>query len=423
VSQTDRQYDVLVWGATGFAGGLVAEHLVDHYDPADLALALGGRSEDRLAGVADDLHGRREAWDDIPLVVGDATDGERLHEIAGQTDVVCTTVGPYTSYGTPLVEACANTGTDYCDLTGEVTWIREIVDRFHETAVETDARIVNSCGFDSIPADLGTALVQEYAREEFGEPCEEVRIYLEDGSGGVSGGTLASGAEVFAVAAEDSEARRTLANPYALAPDGEREGVDSGAQNRPRQDPFRADWTGPSPMAVVNERVVRRSNALLDYPYGRQFRCGEVIPTGDGVGGAVAAAGVSVGLGLFAGAMSVGPIRRGLRRYVFPDPGEGPSREQIENGRFTVRVLGRGRNADGEFLVESEIGADRDPGYGATAKMLGESAVSLSDEDAPSPLSGGILTPASGIGTGLAERLRAVGMTAEVGERESGDGV
>jgi short subunit dehydrogenase-like uncharacterized protein len=414
VTQHSRDHDLLVWGATGVAGRLVAEYLTDQYTPDELELALGGRSEQRLGSLADELCADSEAWEEIPLVIGDATDGDRLREIARETAVVCTTVGPYTAYGTPMVEACVEAGTDYCDLTGEVTWVREMIDRYHEAAVDAGARIVHSCGFDSVPADLGTALVQSVAVEEHGAACDVLRIYLEDARGGVSGGTLASGVELFAAAESDPLARETLRNPYALAPPGERDGVDTGTQRRPRRDALRGEWTAPSPMALVNERVVRRSNAVLDYPWGREFRCRELIPTGSGLVGATAAAGVTAGLGLATAALSVGPLRRALERFVFPDPGEGPTRDQIENGYFTIRLLGRGTNADGRFVVEGEIGADLDPGYGATARMLGESALCLVREEVESPLEGGVLTPASGIGVPLADRLRTAGLTVEV---------
>jgi len=415
VSSTDRQYDIVVWGATGVAGRLVAEHLVERYDPGSLDIALGGRNERRLRRLADDLlEGSDRA--ELPVVLGDATDPESLRALAEATRVVCTTVGPYTEYGTPLVEACVEAGTDYCDLTGEVTWAREMIDRYHEDAVDAGARIVHSCGYDSVPADLGTELVQSFARERFDRPCELVRIYAEAASGGVSGGTLASAAAMFEAASRDPVARETLQNPYSLAPRGERSGVDPGQQRLPRRDPLRPLWTAPSPMAAVNERVVRRSNALLGYPWGRELRVSEVVPTGPGVAGAATAGAVAAGLGLGALAMSVGPVREALRRYAFPAPGEGPTRAQTEAGYFTVRVLGRGTARDGPFVVESEIGADRDPGYGATARMLGEAAVCLARGEVDSPLSGGVLTPASGIGEPLADRLREAGLTVRVGE-------
>ena len=416
MSDTDRTYDVVVWGATGVAGRFAAEYLTERYGPDELALAIGGRDREKLDALAADLAGRSDARDDVPVVVGDATDAESLRAIAEDARVVCTTVGPYTRLGSPLVEACVETGTDYCDLTGEVNWVRESIDRFHDAAVENGARIVHSCGFDSVPADLGTLLVQSYAAETYGAPCETVRIYLDGGSGSVSGGTLASFGELFEAAATDPLARETLRNPYSLAPRGERSGVDPGEQRGPRRDALRGEWTAPSPMAAVNERVVRRSNALLGYPWGREFRCTEVVPTGTGLRGAATAGAVAGGLGLFTAAMSVGPIRSALRRYVFPDPGEGPTREEAEAGSFLIRLLGRGTGADGPFTVEAEFGADRDPGYGATARMLGESAVSLARGEVDSPFEGGVLTPASGIGLPLAERLREVGFTASVDE-------
>ncbi len=413
---TDRDYDLVVWGATGVAGGFVAEYLTEQYTPDALSVALGGRNPDGLRSLAADLAARSDQWDDLPVVVGDATDPDSLRDIARSTRVVCTTVGPYTTYGTPLVEACVSAETDYCDLTGEINWVRETIDRYHDDAVDARTRIVHSCGFDSVPADIGTLLVQSFAAEEFDAPCEMVRIYLDGGSGGVSGGTLASAAELFEAASTDPVVRQTLRNPYSLAPPGERDGVDTGTQRGPRNDRLRSVWTAPSPMAPVNERVVRRSNALLGYPWGREFRCTEVVNTGPGLRGAAGASLVAGGLGLFTAAMSLDPVRSGLRRFVFPDPGEGPTREQTETGHFSVRVLGRGTATDGPFTVEAVIAADRDPGYGATARMLGEAAVCLVRDDTASPLDGGVLTPASGIGDPLADRLRTAGFTATVGE-------
>jgi short subunit dehydrogenase-like uncharacterized protein len=417
VSDRDRPYDIVVWGATGVAGRLLAEYLTEQYPPEDLSLAIGGRDAERLAAVEADLCEGAE-WDEVPVVLGDATDPESLRAMARDTHVVATTVGPYTKYGTPLVEACIEMETDYCDLTGEVNWVRETVDRFHDKAVEAGTRIVHSCGFDSVPADIGTLLVQSYATETYGTPCSEVRIHVESASGGVSGGTLASFVELFEAASDDPEVRETLRNPYSLAPPGEREGVDRGQQRLARKDRLTGEWTAPSPMAPVNERIVRRSNALLGYPYGREFRCSEVIPTGRSLLGAATSSAVAGGLGLFSAAMTVSPVRSGLQRFVFPDPGEGPSERQIENGHFSIRVVGQGAGTDGPFTVEAEFGADRDPGYGGTARMLGESAMCLLLGETDTPLSGGVLTPASGIGLPLAERLRAVGFTARVGERE-----
>ncbi len=418
VSQTDQTYDIVIWGATGIAGNLVAEYLTEQYTPNDLSLALGGRNESKLDRVESTLVKRRADWDEIPIALGDATDAESLRPIVKDTQVICTTVGPYTSYGTPLVKECVAAGTDYCDLTGEINWVREMIDRYHDDAVEAGARIIHSCGFDSIPTDIGTLLVQSFGMETYDTPCDIVRVYLEESRGGVSGGTLASFAEVFQAASEDPLVQQTLRNPYSLAPQGERDGVDPGAQTSVKNDPLRAEWTAPSPMAMINERVVRRSNALLGYPWGSEFECTEVMPMGDGISGLLQAGAISAGLGLATAGLSFGPTRQGLRQFVFPDPGEGPSREMIEEGYFTVRVLGRGTADRGSFVVESEISADRDPGYGATSRMLSEAAMCLLREETDSPLTGGILTPASGIGKPLADRLRKAGFTIEVGQSE-----
>ncbi|ERG97073.1 trans-acting enoyl reductase family protein [Haloquadratum walsbyi] len=418
MSNINRPYDIVVWGATGFAGRLVSEYLTEQYTPNNISLALGGRSADRLDSVEADLTAKTETWDNIPIVIGDATDPESLHEITQDTRVICTTVGPYTKYGTPLVEACIETQTEYCDLTGEINWVREMVDRFHDAAVNADTRIIHSCGFDSVPADIGTLLVQSFATENFDTHCEMVRVYLEEGNGGVSGGTLASFAELFDAASDDTVTQQTLQNPYSLAPPGERDGIDSGEQRYPQNDEFQSVWTAPSPMAPINERVLRRSNALLGYPWGREFRCAEVIPTGSGIGGVVGASVVAGGIMLFTAAMSVDPVRSGIRQFVFPAPGEGPTRQQIKDGYFTVRAVGRCTTADGPVTIETEFSSELDPGYGSTARMLAESAMCLLRDEIDSPVSGGILTPASGIGKPLATRLRDIGFNITVGEQD-----
>lgn len=407
---TDHEYDLVVWGATGVVGQLLSHHLLTTYSPTTVSLALGGRDQQRLQNLVTELQTHAPDWESIPTVLGDATDRHRMREIADQTQVICTTVGPYTSYGTPLVEACVETGTDYCDLTGEVTWIREMIDRYHERAMKTEARIIHSCGFDSIPADLGTLLVQSFAARTFDTPCDFVRIYIEDGSGGVSGSTLASGVEVFKTADADPIARQTLRNPYALAPRGERSGVDSGEQTRPRWDPLYSEWTAPSPMGLINERIIRRTNALLEYPWSREFECTEVVPTGSGPSGLARATAITAGLSIGTRALRFGPTRRLLQHHVFPEPGTGPDRNKIEHGYFTLRIRGRGTALDGPFVVDTVIRADRDPGYGATALMLGEAAMCLVTDKIDSPYSGGVLTPASGIGLPLADQLRDAGL-------------
>lgn len=427
----DRTYDVVLWGATGFTGSLVAEHLAERYADGDLSWAIAGRNETRLETVREELATVDERWASLDLLTGDAFDRESLDAIAAQTSVVCSTVGPYAKYGSELVAACVAAGTDYCDLSGEVHWMREMIDEHHETAREEGTRIVHACGFDSIPSDLGVLVVQEHAREQFGAPCSRIRTLVSSESfspgnltDAISGGTLASMSGTYAARAEDPDVKRATDHPYSLAPAGEQGGPDGGVQMGPARDDATGQWTAPFVMAAINEKVVRRSNALLDYPWGEQFRYSEASPAGSGPLGALAATGAAAGLGLFVTSMSVGPLRGLLERHVLPDPGEGPSRETIENTSFDVRLYGSGTDPDtGEaFTVTGRVTGDRDPGYGGAARMLGEAATCLARGETDTPLSGGVLTPASGIGMPLVERLREVGMTFDVEHDGAGAG-
>lgn len=421
MSLTEEEFDVVLWGATGFVGNLIAEHLVDSYGPEELSLALAGRNEEKLARLESRLTDDASEWSDIPMLTGDAFDRESLDGIAERAAVVATTVGPYAKYGNDLVAACVSHGTDYCDLTGEVQWVRRMIDEHHEDARIRGASIVHCCGFDSIPSDLGTYLVQKHTRDTYGTTCERVGGFVTDASGGFSGGTLESMTNALEEAAEDPEVRRTMAHPYALNPAGERDGPDGGMQQRPRWDEDLEAWTAPFVMSTVNEKVVRRTNALLGFSWGRDFRYRESIAAGSGVMGALRAAGVSAATGLFAGAMSVGPLRDLLRATVLPEPGEGPSRKSIEEGSFEVRLLGRGETSSGDPIdVRATIAADRDPGYGATAIMFGETAVALAEGTSDTPLDSGVLTPAAAVGVELAERLRDAGMTIEVDDETRG---
>ena len=329
--------------------------------------------------------------------------------------MICATVGPYAEYGSNVIEACIDHGTDYCDLTGEVHWMRRTIDEYHEDARESGVRIVHGCGFDSVPSDFGTLLVQNHANEQFGTSCSSVDAYVSTSSVSMSGGTSASIVGMYEVMASDSAIRSVVRSPYSLAPKGERNGPDDGVQYGPAYDSVTDQWTGPFIFAIINEKVVRRTNALLGYPWGRDFRYREVTPTGTGPSGAAVATTTSATLALFGGAMSVPTLRTLLQRFVLPNPGEGPSRAAVENNSFAVRLVGTGQSgSDGEFTVEGRVAADRHLGYGATPWMVGEAAVCLARGETDTPLDGGVLTPAAGIGTPLIDRLRSVGMTFSV---------
>ena len=424
MSDHDRDYDVVLWGATGFTGRLVADYLAGRYGASDLDWALAGRDEDRLAAVRDELvagldpdsDGRSDAENDLAsldLLTGDAFDRASLDAIAERAAVVCTTVGPYARYGSELVAACVKHGTNYCDLSGEVHWMRQTIDAHHERARETGARIVHSCGFDSVPSDIGTLLLQTHADERFGAPCDEVRARVSIRGGAFSGGTIASMVETYREAAEDREVRRLLADPRALDPPESRGAPAERPQRGVGHDRDLDTWTAPFVMAQINEPVVSRSNALLGYPWGHTFRYGEALGTGDGISGAVRAGALAAGQGLLAGALSVGPLRDALDRYVLPDPGEGPDEATIEGSSFEVRLRGTGASDEypGGFAVETTVRGDRDPGYGSTCRMLGESAVCLARGEVDSPHDGGVLTPAAGIGLPLIDRLEGTGVS------------
>ncbi len=410
-----RQYDVVLWGATGFTGRLVAEYLVEGLGASKIRLALGGRSPSKLEALRGRFATQSRLAADLPIIVADSFDRSALDAMTAGTKVVCSTVGPYATFGHELVAACVEAGTDYCDLTGEVPFIREMIDRHHERARITGARIVHCCGFDSIPSDLGTLMLHEAAADRFDARLDGATLIVGASRGGISGGTVASLTNVIEEARTTPSVRRIVNDPYALNPEGDRHGPDGPDLVLPRFDDELCQWTGPFVMASINTRVVRRSNALLDWRYGRDFRYAEVTGFPSGVRGRLGASAISVGLGGFVAALSWGPTRWLLKKILLPSPGEGPSRETRENGFFNLCVHGRGRTADGErILLEAHVQGQNDPGYGATAKMLGESALCLALDEADCRGAGGVLTPAVAMGQRLLHRLRRAGMIFEV---------
>jgi short subunit dehydrogenase-like uncharacterized protein len=400
---TDREHDVVVFGATGFVGELLAAYLAEHAPPA-VRIALAARSQAKLGAVRDRLPAGAREW---PLLVADSTDAASLAALAASTTVVATTVGPYAKYGMPLVEACAAAGTHYADLTGEVLFVREAADKTDAAARATGARIVHSCGYDSIPSDIGTLLLHEQAVADGAGGLTDVQL-VATARGGFSGGTIDSARGHIDAIRSDRAARTIAADPYGLSPDrdgepGTRQPADAGPPSR------RADgtWTAPFVMAPYNTRIVRRSNALLDWAYGRDFRYGEVMGCGKGIGGLAVSAGVTGGLAAFLGALSMPPTRALLDR-VLPAPGTGPDEEARRKGWFRS-VLHAGTESGRRY--RAVVAGPGDPGYAATAVMLGESALALALDTDRLPDRAGSLTPATGIGAVLAARLRAAGHT------------
>ena len=410
-----RPYDVVVWGATGFTGQLVAEYLAEHHGVGrGLKWAIAGRSRDKLTRVREALAAIDPAARDLPLLVGDSRDPASLAPIVSSTRVVATTVGPYDIHGHELVAACVEHGTDSCDLTGEPQFVRTIIERHHVRAQSTGARIVNCCGFDSIPSDLGVLLLQAEMAAKHGTPCQEVKYFVMKMRGGFSGGTAASALHIAEQTSEDPSLRRLLANPYALDPDRVGRGPDGPDQHGVRWDPDLELWTGPFLMAAINTRIVRRSNALLGYRYGEDFRYSECQAFSRGVKGVVQAAALTTGLAAFMVAAALGPART-ILASALPSPGEGPSKEERDAGFFVVKLVGIGQGGGSSpARLVATVRGQSDPGYGETAKMLSESAVSLAQD--PLPGGGGILTPASCMGMHLVERLRRAGMVFDVQE-------
>ena len=294
----EREFEVVVWGATGFTGKWVAKHLFDHYSQDQLRWAIAGRNSTKLEEVG------RFIGDDnseIKNLLADSTDQKSLQKLVGSTKVIISTVGPYAYYGSKLVKACAEAGTHYVDLTGEVPWMREMIDAYAGAAQISGARIVHSCGFDSIPSDMGTYFIQNQARQKFGEYLQSVRFSLIKSKGGVSGGTVHSLLNVIEQAVKDKKVRRLMGNPYSLNPDQNFKGVDKRDQRSARYDDDLGKWTAPFVMAAINTRIVRRSNALMGFPYGEDFSYTESMATGSGLKGRLVATSIAAGLAAFTG--------------------------------------------------------------------------------------------------------------------------
>ena len=393
-----RQYDVIVWGASGFTGRLVTEYLFGKYGTGgELRWAIAGRSQDKLETICAELG---IASGSVPIITADSFDSESMQGLARNTRVVLTTVGPYAKYGSALVEACVKHGTHYCDLAGEVQWMRLMIDRFQSDAEASGARIVHSCGFDSIPSDIGVWFLQQEAQKYHGDPCADVKLLVKAMKGGASGGTFASMMNALEESRRDRNIAKILVDPYALNPDGERRGPDGRDQTGIEFYDGTGVWTAPFVMAGVNTRVVRRTNALLKYPYGRDFEYSEATVSGKGPAGWMKSAAMTAGLGGFMFASSFDFSRSVLVNRILPKPGEGPSKEQREAGFFNLLLVGKLAN---ETLIRARVTGDRDPGYGSTCKMLGESAVCLAMDDLPSQ--GGFWTPASAMADELHKRL------------------
>jgi short subunit dehydrogenase-like uncharacterized protein len=379
---SSSKFDIVVYGATGFTGQLIAEYLAAHYKgDANLKWAMAGRSKDKLASVRDEIG----APADTPLIVADAADPASLRAMVAQTKSVITTVGPYQLYGNELIATCVESGTDYLDLCGEPVWMRQMIEKHEEAAKASGARILFSCGFDSIPFELGAFFVQEEAKRVFGAPATRVKGRVRDMRGTLSGGTAASARAQFEAVARDLSLVAILNNPFALTP-----GFEGAKQPRGNKPVFEDDlqsWAAPFMMALINTRNVHRSNMLMGFPYGKEFVYDEMVLTGAGEKGE-------------ANAKLVMAANTGKTGPNAPKPGEGPSKEERENGLYDllyVAVAPDGRE------VRAAVKGDRDPGYGSTSKMISQCAICLLRDTPDVPA--GFWTPGAAMQHKLIKRL------------------
>lgn len=419
---SDRPYDIVLFGATGFVGRLTARHLAMKA-PAGARIALAGRSIARLMAVRGELGPTATNW---PLLTADAANAEEMADLAKQTKVMVTTVGPYAKYGMPLVTACAEAGTHYADLTGEVLFVRRSADCLHAKAQASGAKIVHACGFDSVPSDLGVLLTADQAAADGAGDLGVTTLYVRGMKGGFSGGTIDSMRTQAIEMGASARDRRIVADPHGLSPDRAAEpssrrreqatpqrgpvGVATATvtgliKNLPVRRTEEGHWTGPFVMASFNTRIVRRSNSLLGHRYGTQFRYQEVMDFGTSATAPLIATGLTAGLAAVAGGMGF-RVTRTLLDRVLPKPGEGPSVQSQAAGRFRMEIEATTTTG---ARYKSVVAAKADPGYSGTAIMLGQSALCLAYDDLPDRA--GVLTPATAMGTVLADRLRACDFT------------
>ncbi len=386
-----RDYDVVVFGATSFVGQIIARYLSTHYSQQDkVKWSLAGRSQNKLDGVVKDLPSKHNTRPDI--LIADVNDYDALVAMCKRAKVVLSTVGPYAQFGEPVIKACIESDTSYVDLTGEPQWIKAMLDAHGKAASDSNAKLVNSCGFDSIPSDLGVYFLQQQSQLRFGKPCTKVAMRVRRIRGGASGGTVASMLQLVEEMGRDKSLRKKLANPYVLCPPDH--GLSARQPNIKKAcyDHHTKRWIAPFIMAAINTRIVHRSNALMGNPYTDHFTYEEALVTGKDTKGAMTGWMTTLGLGGFMMAASVKPLRGLMEKYWLPKSGEGPSEKAQQEGFFDIYFYGE--TDDGNTLTVRVTG-DKDPGYGSTAQMIAEAAIKLAKSEKLQALPGGFYTPAS----------------------------
>jgi len=390
----DREFDIIIWGASGFTGKLVAEYLYAQYGVNDsVKWAMAGRNQSKLEQVRSEV-----ADDTVPIIIADSQDEVSLSAMVQRAQVILTTVGPYGKYGEKLVDACVEHQTHYCDLAGEVTFIRQMIDKHHDAAKANGTKIIHCCGFDSIPSDFGVYFIQKYAKDKTGHAASSIKMRVKDFAGGLSGGTYASLSDTMERAAKDRSLYGILINPYSLNPTGEQDGPDERDLQAVVYDEVSKSWLYPFIMAGINTKVVRRSNAIANYPYGKEFRYEESSMAGDGEEGKQKAMNAAARLGAMTA--KPGSDAKKAADSKMPKPGEGPSKEDREAGFYDLRFYTT--LSDGTQVI-GKVTGDRDPGYGSTSKMLSECGICLAKDSTPEVA--GVLTPSVAMGDSLLSRL------------------
>ncbi|HYD88171.1 MAG TPA: saccharopine dehydrogenase NADP-binding domain-containing protein [Vitreimonas sp.] len=390
-----QEFDVVVYGATGFTGRLVAEHLLRTYGAdGDVRWAMAGRDREKLKALAIELGLPLN----FPLIEASTSDTGALDALAHRTRVVITTVGPYQLYGEPLLAACVRAGTDYVDLCGEPNWMAAMIAKYETQAKQSGARIVFSCGFDSIPFDCGVWFLQQEAIRRFGKPAQNVRGRVRKIKGGASGGTMASMLATLEAGKRDPNVAAQLTDPFALAP---RKLAPQPSGDVAVHDADIPSWSAPFIMAAINTKNVHRTNAVRGYPYGEDFTYSEMMLTGDGAAGEKRARAAVSQSNMQRALLAFAPTRWLLKQFALPKPGQGPLKEERESGMYDVLYVG---DADDGRSLRAVVSGDKDPGYGSTSKMISEAALCLlatPRETTP----GGIWTPAAAMGDALIDRL------------------
>ena len=410
----ERDLDIVLYGATGFIGKLTAEYLAKA--AAGVRVALAGRSADRLRAVRHALGGAAQDW---PIITADLSQQAALQAMAARTQVVVSAVGPYSRHGLPVVAACAAAGTDYADLTGEVPFVRDSIDLYHQQAADNGARIVHSCGFDSIPSDLTVYALHRRAVADGAGDLGDTTLVLRAYSGGYAGGSIATMVELMRIATDDPTMRRMLDDPYSLSPDRMAEPELGTQPDLPLCDgseiapELKGLWMGGYIMALYNTRCVRRSNALLGFAYGRRFRYQETLTHGSTFAAPAIAAMFNAGIASASrfGGWYLRMLPPGLVERITPPPGTG--HDEGSRGHYKVETYTTTTN--GRRYVAS-MSQRRDPGYAATAVMVGESALCLATDRDRLPPSRGVLTPATAMGDVLLARLGVAGVTINIAQ-------